>query len=123
MSKKNKNAKANFEFDVRPVPFGIVSLDDFVSTKAFDAVLKSASEQENPYEKAFDFLCSYQYAEICNSFYLAGRTDLLDNEEFQKNAVESAYVIVSKHFIEMFMAVGGHISNLLAKNDVQEGGV
>ncbi|MFC0168764.1 hypothetical protein ACFFKC_11810 [Pseudoduganella danionis] len=123
MSKKNKNAVTKFAVNFRPVPLGAISLNDFVSSKACDAALKVASEQENPDEKAFAFLCSYQFTEICNSVCQAGRPDLLDNEEFQKQAVGFASEIVSTHFIEMFMAVGGTISNLLAKNDAQEGGV
>lgn len=123
MSKKNKNAVTKFEVNLRPVPLGTISLDDFVSSKACDAALQVASEQENSDEKAFAFLCSYQFTEICNAVCVAGRPDLLDNKEFQNYAVEFASEIVSTHFIEMFMVIGGTISNLLAKNDAQEGGV
>lgn len=123
MSKKNKNAVTKFEVNVQPVPLGTISLNDFVSSKACDAALKVASEQENSDEKAFAFLCSYQFTEICNSVCQAGRPELLDNEEFQKYAVKFASEIVSTHFIEMFMVIGGTISNLLAKNEAQKGGV
>ncbi|MFC0349735.1 hypothetical protein [Undibacterium danionis] len=122
MSKKNKNAVTKFEVNVQPVPFGAISLDDFVSSRACDAALKVASKHDDA-EKPFAFLCSYQFTEICNSVCHAGRPELLDNEEFQKYAVKFASEIVSTHFIEMFMVIGGTISNLLAKNEAQKGGV
>lgn len=122
MSKKNKTAKANIEVDVQPVPFGVISLDDFVSSKACDAALQIASNYEDS-EKAYAFLCSYQVTEICNAVRLAGLGELLlKDEEFQKQAIVHAKKMVSAHFIEMFMAVGGTISNLLAKNE-DKGGV
>ena len=122
MSKKNKNAKANIEVDVQPVPFGAISLDDFVSSKACDAALQIASNYEDS-EKAYAFLCSYQVTEICNAVRLAGLGELLlKDEEFQKQAIVHAKKMVSAHFIEMFMAVGGTISNLLAQNE-DKGGV
>jgi hypothetical protein len=120
MSKKNKTAKANIEVDVQPVPFGVISLDDFVSSKTCDAALQIASNYEDS-EKAF--LCSYQVTEICNAVRLAGLGELLlKDEEFQKQAIVHAKKMVSAHFIEMFMAVGGTISNLLAQNE-DKGGV
>ena len=47
----------------------------------------------------------------------------LEDEEFLKQAIVYAKEMVNAHFIEMFMVIGGTISNLLAKNDAQEGGV
>lgn len=122
MSKKNKNADVEFEVNVQPVPFGSISLDDFVSSKACDVALRIASKHDDS-EKAFAFLWSYQLTEICNAIALAGHTDFIENEEFQKQAIVHAKKMVSAHFIEMFMAVGGTISNLLAKNESQKGGV
>ena len=122
MSKKNKTAKANIEVDVQPVPFGVISLDDFVSSKACDAALQIASNYEDS-EKAYAFLCSYQVTEICNAVRLAGLGELLEDEEFLVQATLYAKEMVNFHFIGMLMVVGGTISNLLAKNDAQEGGV
>lgn len=122
MSKKNKNADVEFEVNVQPVPFGAISLDDFVSSEACDAALRIASKLDDA-EKPFGFLCSYQVTEICHAVRLAGLSEVLEDEEFQKQAIVHANKMVSAHFIEMFMAVGGTISNLLAKNDSQEGGV
>ena len=123
MSKKNKNAVTKFEVNLRPVPLGTISLNDFVSSKACDAALKVASEQENSDEKAFAFLCSYQFTEICNAVRLAGLSEVLEDEEFQKQAIVHATKMVSAHFIEMLLEVGGTISNLLAKTEALEGGV
>lgn len=122
MSKKYKNANTKIEVNVQPVPFGAISLDDFVSSTACDAALKVASKHDDS-EKPFAFLCSYQFTELCYAVRQAGLGELLEDEEFLKQAIVHAKEMVNAHFIEMFMAVGGTISNLLAKNDSQEGGV
>ena len=120
MSKKNKTAK--IEVNVQPVPFGEISLDDFVSSTACDAALQVASKHDDS-EKPFAFLCSYQFTEICYAVRLAGLGELLEDEEFLVQATLYAKEMVNFHFIGMFMVVGGTISNLLAKNDAQKGGV
>lgn len=122
MSKKNKNADVEFEVNVQPVPFGMISLDDFVSSDACDAALRIASKRDES-EQPFAFLCSYQVTEICNAVRLAGLSEVLEDEEFQKQAIVHATKMVSAHFIEMLLEVGGTISNLLAKTEAQEGGM
>ncbi|OQS22723.1 hypothetical protein B0T41_18660 [Chromobacterium violaceum] len=74
-------------------------------------------------EKAFAILCAYQTYEICNELEEAGRFDMLDSEAFQDHMVNWVESIVRENFIEMLMAVGGQLSNLLAQEEAKKGGV
>ena len=72
-------------------------------------------------EKAFAILCAYQTYEICNELQETGRFDLLENEAFQDHMVDWVENIVRENFIEMLMAVGGQLSNLLAEAEAKGG--
>lgn len=124
MSKNYKKAKStisSFALSVKPVPAGKVSLAEFVGSEAGRLAVRSALEMEHT-EKAFAILCAYQTYEICNELQEAGRFDLLDNEAFQEHMVDWVEKIVRENFIEMLMAVGGQLSNLLAESE-EKGGV
>ncbi len=124
MSKTNKKAKTtirSFSLSVKPVPAGKVSLAEFVGSEAGQLAVRSALEMERT-EKAFAILCAYQTYEICNELQEAGRFDLLENEAFQEHMVDWVEKIVRENFIEMLMAVGGQLSNLLAESE-EKGGV
>lgn len=124
MSKNNKKAKStisSFALSVKPVPAGKVSLAEFVGSEAGQLAVRSALEMEHT-EKAFAILCAYQTYEICNELQEVGRFDLLENEAFQDHMVDWVEKIVRENFIEMLMAVGGQLSNLLAESE-EKGGV
>lgn len=123
MSKTNKKAKSttsSFALTVKPVPVGKVSLAEFIGSEAGELAVRSALELEHT-EKAFAILCAYQTYEICNELQEAGRFDLLENESFQEHMVDWVEKIVRENFIEMLMAVGGHLSNLLAQAEEKGG--
>lgn len=94
---------------------------EFIGSEAGQLAVRSALEMEHT-EKAFAILCAYQTYEICNELQEAGRFDLLDNEAFQEHMVDWVEKIVRENFIEMLMAVGGQLSNLLAESE-EKGGV
>lgn len=124
MSKNDKKAKttiSSFALSVKPVPAGKVSLAEFIGSEAGQLAVRSALEMENT-EKAFAILCAYQTYEICSELQEAGRFDLLENEAFQDHMVDWVEKIVRENFIEMLMAVGGQLSNLLAESE-EKGGV
>lgn len=124
MSKNHKKAKTtitSFALSVKPVPAGKVSLAEFVGSEAGQLAVRSALEMEHT-EKAFAILCAYQTYEICNELQEVGRFELLENEAFQEHMVEWVEKIVRENFIEMLMAVGGQLSNLLAEYE-EKGGV
>lgn len=125
MSKNYKKAKttiSSFALSVKPVPAGKVSLAEFIGSEAGELAVRTALEMDSS-EKAFAILCAYQTYEICNELQEAGRFDLLDNEAFQEHMVDWVEKIVRENFIEMLMAVGGHLSNLLAQAEAEKGGV
>ena len=124
MSKNYKKAKttfSSFALSVKPVPAGKVSLAEFVSSEAGQRAVHTALEMEHT-EKAFAILCAYQTYEICNELQETGHFDLLENEAFQDHMVDWVEKIVRENFIEMLMAVGGQLSNLLAQAE-EKGGV
>lgn len=124
MSKNHKKVKttiSSFALSVKPVPAGKVSLAEFVGSEAGQLAVRTAVELDHSH-KAFAILCSYQTYEICNELQEAGRFDLLDNEDFQEHMVDWVEKIVRENFIEMLMAVGGQLSNLLAEAE-EKGGV
>lgn len=124
MSKTNKKSKttiSSFALSVKPVPAGKVSLAEFIGSEAGELAVRSALEMEHT-EKAFAILCAYQTYEICNELQEVGRFDLLENEAFQDHMVDWVEKIVRENFIEMLMAVGGQLSNLLAESE-EKGGV
>lgn len=124
MSKNIKKAKTtitSFALSVKPVPAGKVSLAEFIGSEAGQLAVRSALEMEHT-EKAFAILCAYQTYEICNELQEVGRFDLLENEAFQDHMVDWVEKIVRENFIEMLMAVGGQLSNLLAESE-EKGGV
>lgn len=124
MSKTNKKAKSttsSFVLSFKPVPVGKVSLAEFIGSEAGELAVRSALELEHT-EKAFAILCAYQAYEICNELQEAGRFELLENEAFQEHMVDWVESIVRENFIEMLMAVGGQLSNLLAEAE-EKGGV
>ena len=123
MSKTNTKAKTtinSFALSVKPVPAGKVSLAEFISSEAGELVVRSALEMEHT-EKAFAILCAFQTYEICNELQQAGHFDLLENEDFQNHMVDWVEKIVRENFIEMLMAVGGQLSNLLAESEEKGG--
>lgn len=119
--KKTKSTIRSFALSVKPVPAGKVSLAEFISSEAGELAVRAALEMEHT-EKAFAILCAYQTYEICNELQEAGRFDLLENEAFQEDMVDWVEKIVRENFIEMLMAVGGQLSNLLAESE-EKGGV
>lgn len=119
--KKTQSTIRSFELSVKPVPAGKVSLAEFIGSEAGELAVRAALEMEHT-EKAFAILCAYQTYEICNELQEAGRFDLLDNESFQEHMVDWVEKIVRENFIEMLMAVGGQLSNLLAESE-EKGGV
>ena len=124
MSKTNKKSKttiSSFALSVKPVPVGKVSLAEFIGSEAGELAVRSALEMEHT-EKAFAILCAFQTYEICNELQEVGRFDLLEDESFQEHMVVWVEKIVRKNFIEMLMAVGGQLSNLLAESE-EKGGV
>jgi hypothetical protein len=124
MSKNHKKSKAtisSFALSVKPVPAGKVSLAEFVGSEAGQLAVRTAVELDHS-EKAFAILCAYQTYEICNELEEAGRFDMLDSEAFQDHMVNWVESIVRENFIEMLMAVGGQLSNLLAEAE-KKGGV
>ena len=123
MSKTNTKAKTtinSFALSVKPVPAGKVSLAEFISSEAGELAVRSALEMEHT-EKAFAILCAFQTYEICNELQQAGHFDLLENEDFQNHMVDWVEKIVRENFIEMLMAVGGQLSNLLAESEEKGG--
>ena len=123
MSKNHKQTKktsSSFALSVKPVPAGKVSLAEFVGSEAGQLAVRTAVELDHS-DKAFAILCAYQTYEICNELELAGRFELLDNEAFQEHMVDWVESIVRENFIEMLMAVGGQLSNLLAEAEVKGG--
>lgn len=124
MSKNYKKSNAtikSFALSVKPVPAGKVSLAEFIGSEAGELAVRTALEMDSS-ERAFGILCAYQTYEICNELQEAGRFDLLDNEAFAEHMVDWVEKIVRENFIEMLMAVGGHLSNLLAEAE-EKGGV
>lgn len=124
MSKTNKKSKttiSSFALSVKPVPAGKVSLAEFIGSEAGELAVRSALEMEHT-EKAFAILCAFQTYEICNELQEVGRFDLLEDESFQEHMVVWVEKIVRENFIEMLMAVGGQLSNLLAESE-EKGGV
>lgn len=124
MSKNNNKSKAtisSFALSVKPVPAGKVSLAEFVGSEAGQLAVHTALELEHT-DKAFAILCAYQTYEICNELQEAGRFELLENEAFAEHMVNWVESIVRENFIEMLMAVGGQLSNLLADAE-EKGGV
>lgn len=119
--KKSKTTITSFALSVKPVPAGKVSLAEFVGSEAGQLAVRSALEMEHT-EKAFAILCAYQTYEICNELQEVGRFDLLENDSFQDHMVDWVEKIVRENFIEMLMAVGGQLSNLLAESE-EKGGV
>ena len=119
--KKSKTTISSFALSVKPVPAGKVSLAEFVGSEAGQLAVRTAVELDHS-EKAFAILCAYQTYEICNELELAGRFELLENEAFQDHMVNWVESIVRENFIEMLMAVGGQLSNLLAEAE-EKGGV
>ncbi len=119
--KKSKTTISSFALSVKPVPAGKVSLAEFVGSEAGQLAVRTAVELDHS-EKAFAILCGYQTYEICNELELAGRFELLENEAFQDHMVNWVESIVRENFIEMLMAVGGQLSNLLAEAE-EKGGV
>ena len=110
MSKTNKKAKStpsSFVLSFKPVPAGKVSLAEFIGSEAGQLAI----------------LCAYQTYEICNELQEVGHFDLLDDEAFQEHMVDWVESIVRENFIEMLMAVGGQLSNLLAQAEAEKGGV
>lgn len=119
--KKSKTTISSFALSVKPVPAGKVSLAEFVGSEAGQLAVRTAVELDHS-EKAFAIFCGYQTYEICNELELAGRFELLENEAFQDHMVNWVESIVRENFIEMLMAVGGQLSNLLAEAE-EKGGV
>lgn len=119
--KKTKSTIGSFALSVKPVPAGKVSLAEFIGSEAGELAVRAALEMEHT-EKAFAILCAYQTYEICNELQEADRFDLLENEAFQEHMVDWVEKIVRENFIEMLMAVGGQLSNLLAEAQ-EKGGV
>jgi len=119
--KKSKTTISSFALSVKPVPAGKVSLAEFVGSEAGQLAVRTAVELDHS-EKAFAILCAYQTYEICNELEEAGRFDMLDSEAFQEHMVDWVESIVRENFIEMLMAVGGQLSNLLAEAE-EKGGV
>jgi len=119
--KKTKTTISSFALSVKPVPAGKVSLAEFIGSEAGELAIRAALEMEHT-EKAFAILCAYQTYEICNELQEAGRFDLLESEAFQEHMVDWVEKIVRENFIEMLMAVGGQLSNLLAESE-EKGGV
>ncbi|WP_139794304.1 hypothetical protein [Chromobacterium violaceum] len=125
MSKNHNKVKttiSSFALSVKPVPAGKVSLAEFVGSEAGQLAVRTAVELDHS-EKAFAILCAYQTYEICNELEEAGRFDMLDSEAFQDHMVNWVESIVRENFIEMLMAVGGQLSNLLAQEEAKKGGV
>lgn len=118
---KAKKSISSFALSVKPVPAGKVSLAEFVGSEAGQLAVRTALELEHS-EKAFAILCAYQTYEICNELQEVGRFELLESEAFQNHMVNWVESIVRENFIEMLMAVGGQLSNLLAEAE-EKGGV
>ena len=121
-NKKSKSTTSSFVLSFNPVPAGKVSLAEFIDSEAGQLAVRSALEMERT-EKAFAILCAYQTYEICNELQEVGHFDLLDDEAFQEHMVDWVESIVRENFIEMLMAVGGQLSNLLAQAEAEKGGV
>lgn len=118
---KSKSTISSFALSVKPVPTGKVSLGEFVGSEAGQLAVRTALELEHT-EKAFAILCAYQTYEICNELQETGRFDMLEDDTFTEHMVGWVEKIVRENFIEMLMAVGGQLSNLLAESE-EKGGV
>ncbi|CAJ2902488.1 Uncharacterised protein [Burkholderia pseudomallei] len=108
MAKKHKNAKiVNSEIEVEGIPFGIISVDDFLQDPFTQNLISSIKKDGNdPIQCMTFFLVSYQIVDIKAQLMAKGQYALANDPEALDHFFEMASTNVLVNYSGILAAIG-----------------